>query len=197
MLLWACLWYLDREGLVPLALAACLLHELGHYAVLRLLGGRVSVLRVTCVGAEMRLSPHTRLGPGARLLAVLAGPAASQCAALAASRWGGGEWSYCFSGLNLTLGIFNLLPSSRLDGGRALECLLELLGQTERAQRWLTLVSALLGLGLLGAGCALLWAGQGNLTLFLVALWLLPWPNRDEKKKKRHLNSGILYGKIP
>ena len=183
---------------MPLALAACLLHELGHYVALRLLGGRVSVLRITCVGAEMRLSPRTRLGPGARLLAVLAGPAASLGAALAASCLGQGAATYCFGGLNLTLGLFNLLPTTRLDGGRALECLLELLGWEERAQRSLELVSVLLGLVLLAGAAVSLCLGWGNLTLVLVSLWLLPWPGKKgEKKKKRHLNSLPLCGKIP
>ena len=40
-LLAAWLNYLDRQHLVPLAAAACLLHELGHYAAIRLLGGDI------------------------------------------------------------------------------------------------------------------------------------------------------------
>ena len=55
LLLTATLYYLDGDGVVAWALLACALHELGHYAAVRLLGGRVEFLRLTCVGAEMRL----------------------------------------------------------------------------------------------------------------------------------------------
>ena len=41
LLLTAWLNYLDRQGVVPLALLACALHELGHWAALRALGARV------------------------------------------------------------------------------------------------------------------------------------------------------------
>ena len=44
LLLWTLLYYLDSGTLVLQALAACALHELGHYAAIRLLGGRVARL---------------------------------------------------------------------------------------------------------------------------------------------------------
>ena len=47
LLLAAWLNYLDRQGIVPLALLSCALHELGHLLVLRLLGVRVRRLSIT------------------------------------------------------------------------------------------------------------------------------------------------------
>ena len=67
LLLTAALYYLDSSGVVPWARAACTLHELGHVAAVRLLGGRVSMLRLTCVGAELRLSARYPLGAGRQL----------------------------------------------------------------------------------------------------------------------------------
>ena len=55
LLLTAWLNYLDRQGVVPLALLACALHELGHWAALRALGARVRRVRLTAVGAEMEV----------------------------------------------------------------------------------------------------------------------------------------------
>lgn len=46
LLLTAWLNYLDRQGVVPLALLACALHELGHWAALRALGARVRRVRL-------------------------------------------------------------------------------------------------------------------------------------------------------
>ena len=56
LLLGAALYYLDEQGVLLMAFCACALHELGHWLVIRALGGRVTALRITCVGAEMRLS---------------------------------------------------------------------------------------------------------------------------------------------
>ena len=56
LLLAAWLNYLDRSLLVPAALTACALHELGHILVIRLLGGNIKGVRLTAVGAELVLA---------------------------------------------------------------------------------------------------------------------------------------------
>ncbi len=175
MLLTAALYYLDSSGVVPWALAACTLHELGHVAAIRLLGGHVSMLRLTCVGAELRLSARYPLGAGRQLLAALAGPAVNlllaPAAAGAAARWG--EGAFLFAGLNLALGAFNLLPVAQLDGGRALCALLALLGAGEWVETALRVVSLVLAGGLAAGGCLLFLRGAVNVTLPLTAIWLL------------------------
>lgn len=182
LLLWALLYYLDSGGMVPQVLAACALHELGHYAAIRLLGGRVTRLRITCVGAEMALSARFPMGPARELAAALAGPAVNLlCAGLCA---GLGEGWYCFAGIHLALGLFNLLPVGPLDGGRVLGCLLALAGRQDWAEPAVGLLSAGLSMGLT-MGALLLWrAGEGNLTLPLAALWLLAAPIRRNRVKK-------------
>ena len=54
LLMLAALYYLDGQGVLPLALLACALHEAGHWLAIRALGGRITALRLTCVGAERR-----------------------------------------------------------------------------------------------------------------------------------------------
>ena len=175
LLLLAALYYLDGQGVVLPALLACALHEGGHWLAIRALGGRVSALRLTCVGAEMRLSARFPLGWGAQLIAALAGPCANLLAAWAAARTGT-EGGYCFAGLNLALALFNLLPAAPLDGGRALGCALALTAGRERAGRMLSALSAALGAGLTCGALVLAVQGRGNLTLLLTALWLLAAP---------------------
>ena len=99
LLLTAWLNYLDRQGVVPLALLVCALHELGHWAALRALGARVRRVRRT-------------LSYGGELLAALAGPGANLALALAFSPLTGGG---LFAGLNLALACFNLLPVGQMD----------------------------------------------------------------------------------
>lgn len=175
-LLLAWLNYLDRQALVPMALAACALHELGHYGTILALGGDIKLIRLTAVGAEMVLSRP--MGYFQEGLAALAGPGVNLLLAAAACRWEGG---LTFSGINLVLGCFNLLPLGRLDGGRALRCTLSLAAGPEAARlagEWLDRLGTAL---LLGAGLGLAGAG-GNLTLLLVALWL--WMCLFQQKKR-------------
>ena len=151
LLLGAALYYLDEQGVLLMAFCACALHELGHWLVIRALGGRVTALRITCVGAEMRLSARCPLGYWQQIAAALAGPAVNLLAARMAAGLGT-EGAYCFAGLNLALAAFNLLPAVQLDGGRILWCILALLTSEERAERLLRVLSSALAVGLvLGA----------------------------------------------
>ena len=165
-LLLAWLNYMDRQGIVPLCLMACLFHELGHIAVLRLLKIPIRRIRVTAVGAELSLSralSHAEEG-----MASLAGPGANLILALVLSRW---ERSLTFAGINLALGCFNLLPVRQLDGGRALCATLSLMTSPGPAYRVCFWIDKVFIAFLLTVGLTLVAAG-GNITLILVALWL-------------------------
>lgn len=165
LLLLAWLNYLDRSFLVPMALAACAAHELGHIAAIRLLGGTIKEIRLTAIGAELVLAgPLAYWQEG---LSALAGPGINLLLALASC-----HFTLTFAGLNLALALFNLLPVGRLDGGRAVYCTLALLagpGAADRAGRWL---DCLCTAGVAVAGL-LLMLRCGNITLLLAAFWLL------------------------
>ena len=184
LLMLAALYYLDGQGVLPLALLACALHEAGHWLAIRALGGRITALRLTCVGAEMRLPARDPLGCAGRCVAALAGPGANLAAAGGAARTGT-EWGYCFAGLNLALGVFNLLPAAQLDGGRVLWCALALLAGRARADRFVPALSAALAAGLVCGALALVWQGRGNLSLLLTALWLLAAPAAGNMRMER------------
>ena len=175
LLLMAALFYLDESDLLLWALAACAVHELGHFLAIRLLGGRVILLRLTCVGAEMRLSDRYPMGPLRQAGSALAGPAVNLLLAFAAARLAPrmGEPLYVFAGLNLTLGLFNLLPAVQLDGGRVLRQLLRLANPEGQAEAAAGLVSAALGALLLAGGGVLALKGRANPTLLLAGAWLL------------------------
>ena len=166
LLLTAWLNYLDAQGVVPLALLSCALHEMGHLLAIRMLGGRVRRISITAVGAEMELD--RALSYGNECLAALAGPLVNLIMALLFCRIPGGT---LFSGLNLVLACFNLLPIGRLDGGRVLCCALCWLlgpGPAWSAAQWINrlCISVLLLFGV----CL---ARLGNsVTLLLTALWL-------------------------
>lgn len=167
LLLVAWLNYLDRSFVVPLALAACGVHELGHIFVIRRMGGAIKGIRLTAVGAELILSRP--LGYWQEGLSALAGPGANLLLALICCSGKGG---LTFAGLNLALALFNLLPVGRLDGGRALRCTLALLAGPEPAERLAGWLDGLCTVAALGAGLFLA-VFRGNYTLLLVAVWLL------------------------
>ena len=167
LLLLAWLNYLDRSLLVPAALIACACHEFGHLITIRLLGGAVRGIRLTAIGAELVLARP--LGYWQEGLSALAGPGANLLLALACCNISGG---LTFAGLNLALAVFNLLPVGQLDGGRALHCTLALLAGPEAADRAGEWMDCLCTSGALAAGLLLAVFG-GNITLLLVAFWLL------------------------
>ncbi len=163
LLLAAFLYYMDTDGLVLWAALACAAHEAGHLLAIRLLGGWAVCLRLTCVGAELRLSPAGPKGRGFRFWTALAGPAVNLLLAPAAARMG----AALFAGVNLSLGCFNLLPIAGLDGGRAVAALLE--GRWGwRTGRFLSAGTAL---ALTGGGLWLM-VRTANPTLLLTGGWL-------------------------
>lgn len=118
-------WFALESGLKPLALIlfAAILHELGHFVVLRLCGAPVQGVRLGALGAVMK-SERSGLSYGTELLALLAGPLTNLlCAAALTVPARILPGLYAAAGTHLALGAFNLLPIRPLDGGQALELL--------------------------------------------------------------------------
>ena len=140
-------WFAAVNGwhLTTVILGAAAVHELGHWAVLKVLGVRILGLRISALGA------------------VLAGPAAKLLSTAVLARMG----LETAAGVHMVLGAFNLLPIRPLDGGRALYLGASwLLGPAagEAAARWTGTAAALT----LVAGLSWLMVQSGG------SLWLLP-----------------------
>ena len=181
LLLGAALVLLDGEGVLPWALMAAAVHELGHYAAVQLQGGAVKGLRLTISGGEMTLDRRRPLTYAGELAAILAGPGVSLVLAWAALRLG--EEGWLLAGLSLCLGGFNLLPVWPLDGGRALLLILSGFLPHDAAAAGVRTCSLALGAGLLAAGVSLLARG-GGVTLALMGGWLLMCQIRAGKMEK-------------
>ena len=126
---------------LPIAVLSALGHELGHLLVLRLTGAKVERIRLTAFGAEIRA--NTRYLPYPREIAcVLAGPAVNLALAMLFARGLGNDLA---AGVNLVLGVFNLLPVPALDGGRVLHLLVSWAWDpmaADRVCRWVGLLCA-------------------------------------------------------
>lgn len=161
----------DTPILLAALLPAALLHELAHYAVLRLCGVRTARFTLTGLGASLYAPELHRLSYGAELLSAAAGPLMNLLLWVLLSLTGREELTL-FAGAQMVLGVLNLLPVRPMDGGRILWLATAYLTEPYTADR----VAAAVGLAASSALLALcLWlvltTGSG-LFLLLGALWL-------------------------
>ena len=172
LLLMAWLNYCDTQMLFPMSLGAAAIHEAGHCAAIWAVNGRIRLLRLSAVGAELQL--EGTLSYRQELVCALAGPAINLIIAFLAAKTG----LELFAGLNLALGAFNLLPVSVLDGGRILNCVSMMIFGPDTGSRIRRGVDILFALAILLGGTVLFFFG-GSITLILVAVWLL---GRDKQR---------------
>lgn len=145
----------DTPVLLAALMLAALLHELAHYAVLRLFGVRTARFTVTGLGATLCVPELHRLSYGAELLSAAAGPLMNLLLWVVLSLTGRDELTL-FAGAQMVLGILNLLPVRPMDGGRILWLAAAYLTEPYTADR----VAAAVGLAV-------------SSTLFLLCLWLV------------------------
>lgn len=166
---------IDEQHLLISLLLAAVLHEGGHILLLRLCGGQIEALRITAMGAELRIRHSERLSYGREIAAVLAGPCSNLLAmyilAALAVQWNW-ENGFLYAGLHGALALFNLLPVRMLDGGRSLYLLLSWKTEPITAARVMHAVSCLCLSVLLALGAALQWVIGIQLPLMLLEGWL-------------------------
>lgn len=164
-------WFALENGwkMILLILSAAVVHELGHYVVLRAVGGRAVTLGIGPMGANLRTDCY-RLSYGREMLAILAGPAVNLLAGLALAAGGkytGWETLYEAAGAHMMAGCFNLLPIRNLDGGRLVQLALHWRLGPAADERILGAIS----------GASALMLGGTLLTAILRSggsLWLIP-----------------------
>lgn len=166
--------WLSSAALLAAVLLAALCHELGHYLTLQFLGGRVESITITALGAEMQIAPDSRLSYGGELLATVAGPAVNLILALMMALWGRCvPIFYLLAGVQLLLGLFNLLPIAPLDGGSILWLVIAWFTEPYTADRAAADVGLATAVFLLAVTAMLISRTGGGGFLIFMALWLL------------------------
>lgn len=162
-----------------------LAHELSHSVVAMTRGIPVHRITFFLFGGMAQTSTDSR-SPGEEFVIAIAGPLMSfLLAGLALALWRagvGGGWDPVISGgamyvggLNLALGVFNLLPGFPMDGGRVLRAAIwKATGSVTRATRWAARVGGWMAVGLMGLGVwnALTSDFIGGLWLVLIGLFI-------------------------
>jgi len=186
-------------------LASLLAHELAHAVVARRSGIEVTSITLWLFGGVASLSREPAT-PAADLRIAAAGPATSLALAgafgaaslaidataaphILASVTG---W---LAGVNLMLGLFNLIPGAPLDGGRVLRAIVwRLRGDRHRAALLATSAGVVVGYGLIGLGLAqfLVAGGIGGLWFLFIGWFLLSAARAEEgHERTRHALIGV------
>ena len=164
---------------LPLALptlSALILHELGHLFAFFRLGEPTP--RLSLAKGGLRLMSERPLSHSAEGLIALGGPAANLLVAalllaLSVRSGGGREYLIVCAALNLSAGLWNLLPIGDLDGARILSALLSPLPH-RAASTVLALVSHLTLLFALSVSLCILHFSGACFYTSLALLLLLP-----------------------
>lgn len=168
----AVLRYLVGAVAAVLFVGGILAHELGHVAAAQHIGAPVRRVTLWALGGVAEIEGPMR-SPGAAFAVAVAGPAVSAlvaagcfAAAFAAAAWGAPaavvSAAVWLSVVNVVVAVFNMLPISPLDGGRAVTAVLwKLSGSRPRAEAWTASVGVAAGIAAIALG---VWGVLGGAT---------------------------------
>lgn len=164
----------DRTGLVIPTFFAVFIHETGHLFAMWLLGCRPKSIRL--IPASVQIIRGFSSRPYGEAVVALCGPAANIAVFLSLLLnyyYCSSENSLIFGLLNLIIGVFNLLPVSGLDGGTLLASALARVMDPQKAEGIVKIITAVMALLAFIAGVYIWVSGKLNLSVFIVALYLL------------------------
>ena len=177
LLFWGAVAVFDRSMQTASALTAALIHELGHVALMRICGIKLTSLTILPYGLEMTTDrppasfyEDIAVSSAGCLINMITFPIFYRLGATL-----NGDLGYFFTltaFASLTLGILNAFPISSLDGGSMLEALLSLFLPSNTAYRTVRIISfVFLFILWVLATYVFMFSGY-NYSLFAMAIWL-------------------------
>lgn len=162
------------KNVVP-ALTAAFLHESGHFLCLCIMKNRPEKLSLNVAGVEMSNRDGIKLSFQQEIIAALAGPLTNFIIALlllTLYKFSRHNYFIFNAGINICLGIFNLLPIETLDGGRILYFALAIRCDLPKAEKYIHTVSLVFTVTLLVLGIVLFFRTGKNFSLLITSLYL-------------------------
>jgi Zn-dependent protease/predicted transcriptional regulator len=180
-------WLLGVLGIVTALLffASILAHEASHAIVTKLGGGEVSKITLFIFGGIAQIEEEPR-SPGRELLMASAGPGMSiliagiaylgSVFAVGVAPWWVSSPLQYLAGINLFVGVFNLLPGFPLDGGRVLHSILwAITGDNIKAMRWSARSGQVIGWAMVATALVGVLSGVSGLIWFGLVGWFIAW----------------------
>lgn len=169
----ALLMLLKDTKYIILGFYACMLHEIGHLILMNLAGGKLE--KISFYGAGIKIVPAHKIMPFFKdILILLGGPLANFIAFSVAFLLSfKNNDILIFAFMNLTVGIFNLLPFKAFDGGRILALIFGNFLSIQNANK-AAMILKILCVFLIGIFfCFFIINKSGNITLYLTVLYFL------------------------
>ena len=148
-------------------LAACVLHELGHCAVLLYIHVPIKSISITAFGAQ--ITPGFGISYGQEFAVAAAGPAVNLLVAHFCCVYADAQ---VFAGINLALAAFNLMPVYDLDGARMMRCLISGAGSPQMAF-WISECLSFSFTVIFGGLGFIMAFRYRNITMLLMCFWLM------------------------
>lgn len=161
----------DKTGMMSVSLLSIFLHEMGHIIALYLL--RLPPRRVNfhLCGIEI-VESRLYCGYSAQLAVAASGPMMNILLGLILLLFSNTTFVAIMSASNMVIGVFNLLPLSRLDGGEILYCAMSVVLPENKCKKISRAVDVILVLMLFVMGVYLLSMPNHNPTLLITAVYL-------------------------
>lgn len=165
---------IDRTGLIIPTLFAVFIHESGHLLAMWAADCQPKAVRLIPTSVQIiRGFSHKKYGEAA---IAFCGPAANLVlfgVLYANYNIFGSEISLNFAILNLVIAVFNLLPVSGLDGGTILTLFIARFTNIYKAESIIRIVTVVFAVVAFLLGVYLASSGTVNISVFIVAIYLL------------------------
>ncbi|MBR3587930.1 MAG: hypothetical protein IKL16_00040 [Clostridia bacterium] len=156
----------DETGNIFLCLMSGIIHEAGHLAVLLLNHEKPKDIYITPFGMRIERQEENITKPSREILCAFAGPLVNILAWLLfkGSR---------FSEINLTIGLFNLLPCEPLDGNKILENFLRLKFSEKATEKISLIISCITVVPVAILGFIILFESRYNFSLLFISFYII------------------------
>ncbi len=166
-----------RQEEFILTLLSAFIHEIGHIIAIVLLGEGLNSLKLSPGGIVIEISGRV-ISFWKRLTILLSGPLLNIIFFIVSDYF---SWRDSFKYSNLMLALLNLLPVASLDGGEAVDCILERYFLPGTAYSLRSVISALPIFLLFAFSAYIMLFMDGNPSLYLVcvSLFIINYTQKD------------------
>lgn len=183
------------KSIFILAFFWIILHEIAHIIVGYFVGAKLYDINLSIMGVNATLNNIDEIADIKKLLVYIAGPGFNIMMAIVLYALS----MYCDSGfiidsinLNLSLGVFNLLPAYPLDGSKILEILLSKNILYQKANTVVSNLSYIIASGFIVLSIILqLEVKRLNISMIIVAIFII-YITRKQQKRAMYITMGNL-----